>query len=87
MLFYAMFSGSVKSDSLLLFGMSLPGSSVQGIFQVRIVEWVVVSFSRVHCMLVFYCSLSVPQFSLLNIFANYKRKIKKKEPTYIFSEK
>ena len=66
---------------------SPPCSSIHGIFQARILEWVVVSFSRVYCMIVFYCSVSLPQFSLLNIFANYKRKIKKEEPTHIFSEK
>ena len=27
----------------------LPGSSVHGIFQARILEWVAISFSRNHC--------------------------------------
>ena len=44
---------------------SLPGSSVHGIFQVRILEWVAISFSRVltqglnpgvlHCRQILYC--------------------------------
>ena len=38
---------SVMSDSLRLGGLcSLPGSSVQGILQVRILEWVAIPFSR-----------------------------------------
>ena len=40
------FSGSVVSDSLQLHGLYPPGSSVHGIFQARILEWVVISFSR-----------------------------------------
>ena len=28
---------------------SLPGSSVHGIFQARVLEWVVISFSNSHC--------------------------------------
>ena len=27
---------------------SLPGSSVHGIFQARVLEWVTISFSRIH---------------------------------------
>ena len=34
------------SDSLLTHGPYLPGSSVHGIFQARILEWIAVSFSR-----------------------------------------
>ena len=37
---------SVVSDSLRPMDCSLPGSSVHGIFQVRILEWVAISFSR-----------------------------------------
>ena len=40
-------SHSVMSDSLWPHGLySLPGSSVHGIFQARILEWVAISFSR-----------------------------------------
>ena len=39
-------SCSVVSDSLLPLGYSLPGSSVHGIFQARVLEWVAISFSR-----------------------------------------
>ena len=39
-------SRSVMSDSLRRWGLSLLGSSVHGIFQARILEWVAVSFSR-----------------------------------------
>ena len=40
-------SCSVVSDSLWPPGLcSLPGSSVHGIFQVRVLEWVAISFSR-----------------------------------------
>ena len=37
---------SVVSDSLQPHGCSLPGSSVHGILQARILEWVAISFSR-----------------------------------------
>ena len=37
---------SVLSDSCDLMGCSLPGSSVHGILQARILEWVAISFSR-----------------------------------------
>ena len=37
---------SVVSDSLLPQECSLPGSSVHGVFQARILEWVVIPFSR-----------------------------------------
>ena len=37
---------SVVSDSLWPQGCSLPGSSVHGIFQARVLEWVAISFSR-----------------------------------------
>ena len=41
-------SGSVLSNSLQSFlDSSLPGSSVHGILQARILEWVSISFSRV----------------------------------------
>ena len=40
------FSCSVVSDPLRLHDCSPPGSSVHGIFQARILEWVAVSFSR-----------------------------------------
>ena len=40
-------SHSVVSNSLQLMDCSLPGSSVHGIFQARILEWVAISFSRV----------------------------------------
>ena len=39
-------SHSVVSDSLWPMDYSLPGSSVQGILQARILKWVVISFSR-----------------------------------------
>ena len=40
-------SSSVISDSLRLHGLcSLPGSSVHAFFQARILEWVVISFSK-----------------------------------------
>ena len=41
-----LFSRSVMSDSLQPLDYSLPGSSVLGIFQARILEWVAISFSR-----------------------------------------
>ena len=37
---------SVVSDSLQPMDCSLPGSSVHGIFQARVLEWVAISFSR-----------------------------------------
>ena len=37
---------SVVSDSLTPYGMSRPGSSVHGISQARILEWVAISSSR-----------------------------------------
>ena len=37
---------SVVSDSLQLLDCSLPGSSVHGILQARILEWVAVPFSK-----------------------------------------
>ena len=37
---------SVISDSCDPMDYSLPGSSVHGIFQARILEWVAISFSR-----------------------------------------
>ena len=43
---YIILSCSVMSDSLYLMDCSLPGSSVHGIFQARILEWVAVSYSR-----------------------------------------
>ena len=39
-------SGSVMSDSLDPMDCSLPGSSVHGVFQARVLEWVAISFSR-----------------------------------------
>ena len=45
--FEVKWSCSVVSDSLRPHGLcSLPGSSVHGIFQVRVLEWVAISFSR-----------------------------------------
>ena len=41
-----MLSGKVMSDSLQPMGCNPPGSSVHGILQARILEWVVISFSR-----------------------------------------
>ena len=43
---YTCVSCSIMSDSLGLMDCSSPGSSVHGILQERIVEWVAVSFSR-----------------------------------------
>ena len=40
------FSRQVMSDSHFLMDCSLPGSSVHGILQARILEWVAISFSR-----------------------------------------
>ena len=40
-------SRSVVSDSLWPHGCSLSGSSVHGIFQARVLEWIAISFSRV----------------------------------------
>ena len=37
---------SVMSDSLQPYGLYLPGSSVHGILQARILEWVAISYSR-----------------------------------------
>ena len=39
-------SSSVMSDSLWPYGCSLAGSSVHGILQARIVEWVAIPFPR-----------------------------------------
>ena len=39
-------SHSVMSDSLQPYGISPPGSSVDGILQARILEWVAIPFSR-----------------------------------------
>ena len=41
-----LFSRSVVSDSCDPVDCSLPGSSVYGMFQARILEWVAISFSR-----------------------------------------
>ena len=43
------FCCSVTSDLFDPMGDSPPGSSVHGILQVRILEWVVISFSRRYC--------------------------------------
>ena len=39
-------SCSVMSDSLRPHGLSLPGSSVHGVFQARVLEWFSISFSK-----------------------------------------
>ena len=39
-------SHSVMSDSLRPHGRSLPGSSIHGIFQARVLEWVAIALSR-----------------------------------------
>ena len=39
-------SGSVVSDSFHPMDCSPPGSSIHGIFQARVLEWVAISFSR-----------------------------------------
>ena len=41
-----MLSRSVMSDSFNPLDCNLPGSSVHGVFQARILEWVAVSFSK-----------------------------------------
>ena len=41
-----LFSCSVVSDSFVTLDCNLPGSSVHGISQARILEWVAISFSR-----------------------------------------
>ena len=33
---------------------SLPGSSIHGIFQARVLEWVAIAFSLLHCRLILY---------------------------------
>ena len=38
---------------------SLPGSSIHGIFQARVLEWVVIAFSRLSAILRLKCQLSV----------------------------
>ena len=43
---FCVLSCSVMSDSLRSHGLQPPGSSVHGIFQVRILEWVTTSYSR-----------------------------------------
>ena len=43
---FASFSCSAVSDSLWSHGLGPPGSSVLGILQARILEWVVIPFSR-----------------------------------------
>ena len=43
---YSEWSRSAVSNSLWPHGRSLPGSSVHGIFQARILEWLAISFSR-----------------------------------------
>ena len=55
-------SRSVVSDSLQPHGLSLPGSSVQGIFQARVLEWVAIAFSG-HFMLDFNYSALIIQHS------------------------
>ena len=40
------FSRSVLPDSLRPHGLSLPGSSVHGILQARVLEWAAIPFSR-----------------------------------------
>ena len=42
----SLLSHSIVSDSLQPLGCSPPGSSVHGISQARILEWVAISFSR-----------------------------------------
>ena len=42
----AMLNRSVISDSSGPHGLSPPGSSVYGIFQARILEWIAIPFSR-----------------------------------------
>ena len=61
------FSHSVMSDFLWPHGISLPGSSVHGLLQARILEWVLIFFSRgsfqprewiqvfLHCRQILYC--------------------------------
>ena len=45
-LFVCVFNCSVMSDSLQPYGLYLSDSSVHGIFQARILEWVAISYSR-----------------------------------------
>ena len=44
--YVCVFSSSIVSDSLQPMDYSLPGSSVHGILQARILEWVAISYSR-----------------------------------------
>ena len=46
-------SCSVVSDSWRPHGYSLPGSSIHGIFQARVLEWVAISFSDISLSLLY----------------------------------
>ena len=47
---------------------SLPGSSVHGIFQVRVLEWVAIAFSNVNLkFLIYHSPLQFP-FGNINLF-------------------
>ena len=59
-------SGSVVSDSSWPLDYSLPGSSIHGIFQARVLEWVAIAFSGCTIMLQYK---SVSCFSHVQLFA------------------
>ena len=64
-------SRSVMSDSVTPMNYSLPGSSIQGILQARILEWLAISFSISTVDVLTYISAnSVLGFSFLHIFHN-----------------
>ena len=59
---------SVVSNSLCPIDCSPPGSSVHGILQVRILEWVAVSFSRASSLFIcLLCLLRFPQLHLTTL--------------------
>ena len=57
---------------------SLPGSSVHGIFQARILEWVAIAFSLPHCrQILYHCAtwkaLQVSMLLLLLLLSCFSR--------------
>ena len=61
-IYIQLFSQSVMSDSLQPHGLySAPGSSVHGILQARILEWVAISFSHIYIYIYIYLNIRVCQ--------------------------
>ena len=62
-------SCSVESDSLWLHGLQLPGSSVHGIFQARVLEWGAIAFSCVILGMVKFGNINriIVSFSLISV--------------------